>query len=49
MGAFIDGGRINLITVLATFISNIPEGLSSSAGMKNARKAKHTYFLSGEQ
>jgi ZIP family zinc transporter len=42
--SIIDGGRINLITVLAIFISNIPEGLSSSAGMKNAKRSKIYIF-----
>ena len=32
----IEGGVVSTATVIAIFLSNIPEGLSSSAGMKNA-------------
>ncbi len=32
----IEGGIVSTATVIAIFLSNIPEGLSSSAGMKNA-------------
>ncbi|WP_129843247.1 ZIP family zinc transporter [Streptomyces sp. RFCAC02] len=31
-----DGGAVSLVTVAAVFISNVPEGLSSSAGMRRA-------------
>ena len=40
------GGGVNLATVVAIFISNIPEGLSSSAGMKAAgRSASYIFGL----
>jgi ZIP family zinc transporter len=32
------GGRVSLVTVAAVFLSNVPEGLSSSAGMKRAQR-----------
>jgi ZIP family zinc transporter len=36
--SLLEGGRVSLVTVAAVFLSNIPEGLSSSAGMKRARR-----------
>lgn len=30
------GGTVSMVTVIAIFLSNVPEGLSSAAGMKNA-------------
>ena len=38
------GGVVSMATVLAIFISNIPEGLSSAAGMKEAGRSK-TYIF----
>lgn len=38
------GGAVSLVTVAAVFASNVPEGLSSSAGMKNSGK-KLTYVM----
>ena len=38
------GGVVSMATVLAIFISNIPEGLSSAAGMKDAGRSK-TYIF----
>jgi ZIP family zinc transporter len=35
----LEGGRVSLVTVAAVFLSNVPEGLSSSAGMKRARRS----------
>ncbi len=35
----IQGGAVGWVTVLAVFLSNIPEGLSSSAGMKRAGRS----------
>lgn len=36
------GGAVSMVTVAAVFLSNVPEGLSSSAGMKKAgRSAKY--------
>ncbi len=34
--SMIEGGAVSLVAVIAIFISNIPEGLSSTAGMKKA-------------
>lgn len=42
--SMIQGGAVNLATVIAIFVSNIPEGLSSSAGMKNAGRSKRFIF-----
>jgi zinc transporter, ZIP family len=40
----IQGGVVSWITVVAIFLSNIPEGLSSSAGMKKAgRPARYVF------
>lgn len=33
------GGTVNWVTVVAVFLSNLPEGLSSAAGMKNAGRS----------
>ncbi|MFC8918064.1 ZIP family metal transporter [Streptomyces sp. NPDC057116] len=38
------GGAVSLVTVVAVFISNVPEGLSSSAGMKRAGRGKAYVF-----
>lgn len=44
----IGGGKVGLVTVAAVFLSNIPEGLSSSAGMKKAgRPAKYIFGVWG--
>jgi zinc transporter, ZIP family len=53
--SMIEGGVVSWVTVVAVFLSNIPEGLSSAAGMKQAgRKASYIFgtwlgitFLSG--
>ncbi len=37
--SLIAGGAVSLVTVAAVFISNVPEGLSSSAGMRNAGRS----------
>ena len=37
--SLLDGKGVALVTVLAIFISNIPEGLSSTVGMKSAGKS----------
>jgi ZIP family zinc transporter len=34
--SMIGGGAVSMVAVIAIFLSNIPEGLSSSAGMKQA-------------
>ena len=42
--SMIAGGAVSLVTVAAVFLSNVPEGLSSSAGMKNAGRSKTYVF-----
>jgi ZIP family zinc transporter len=37
--SLIAGGAVSLVTVIAVFLSNVPEGLSSSAGMRNAGRS----------
>jgi len=40
------GGTVSLVAVVAIFLSNLPEGLSSSAGMKKAgRSARYVFLL----
>jgi ZIP family zinc transporter len=40
----IGGGGVGLVTVAAVFLSNVPEGLSSSAGMKKAGRSAAYVF-----
>ncbi|WP_347158339.1 ZIP family metal transporter [Pontibacter chitinilyticus] len=42
--SMIEGGAVSLVAVAAIFLSNIPEGLSSSAGMKKAGRSKTYVF-----
>ncbi|MFD0793431.1 ZIP family metal transporter [Mucilaginibacter litoreus] len=42
--SMIQGGAVSIATVIAIFVSNIPEGLSSSAGMRNAGRSKLFVF-----
>jgi ZIP family zinc transporter len=42
--SLLDGGAVSLVTVAAVFISNVPEGLSSSAGMKKAGRSRGYVF-----
>jgi zinc transporter, ZIP family len=42
--SMIAGGAVSVVTVAAVFLSNIPEGLSSSAGMKVAGRSKAYVF-----
>ncbi len=42
--SLLDGGAVSLVTLVAVFISNVPEGLSSSAGMKRAGRGKAYVF-----
>lgn len=42
--SLLDGGAVSVVTVAAVFISNIPEGLSSSAGMRKAGRTKGYVF-----
>jgi ZIP family zinc transporter len=42
--SMIEGGVVSTATLIAIFLSNIPEGLSSSNGMKNGgRSAKYIF------
>ena len=42
------GGGVSAVTVIAIFLSNFPEGLSSAAGMKKAgRTAKYIFGVWG--
>jgi zinc transporter, ZIP family len=44
----LQGGAVSLVAVVAIFLSNIPEGLSSSAGMKHAgRSALYVFGVWG--
>ncbi|MFC8537528.1 ZIP family metal transporter [Streptomyces sp. NPDC057249] len=42
--SLLDGGAVSMVTVAAVFISNVPEGLSSSAGMRKAGRSKGYVF-----
>ena len=42
--SMIHGGAVSWVTVVAIFLSNIPEGLSSSAGMKKAGRSARYIF-----
>lgn len=42
--SMIAGGAVSVVAVVAVFLSNIPEGLSSSAGMKKAGRSKAYIF-----
>lgn len=42
--SMISGGAVSWVTVAAVFLSNIPEGLSSSAGMKKANRSIQYVF-----
>lgn len=42
--SMIHGGAVSLVSVAAIFLSNLPEGLSSSAGMKSAGRSA-TYIF----
>lgn len=42
--SMIKGGAVSAVAVAAIFLSNIPEGLSSSAGMKNAHRSTRYVF-----
>ncbi|MDT9682809.1 ZIP family zinc transporter [Streptomyces sp. TRM76323] len=43
-GSLLDGGAVSLVTVAAVFISNVPEGLSSAAGMRRAGRGPGYVF-----
>lgn len=40
----IEGGAVSWVTVVAVFLSNVPEGLSSAAGMKQAGRSLRYIF-----
>lgn len=42
--SMIGGGAVSWVAVIAIFLSNVPEGLSSSAGMKKAGRSKLYVF-----
>jgi ZIP family zinc transporter len=42
--SLLSGGAASLVTVIAIFLSNLPEGLSSAAGMKKARRGAGYVF-----
>ncbi|WNO54056.1 ZIP family metal transporter [Stakelama saccharophila] len=42
--SLLDGAGVSLVTVIAVFLSNVPEGLSSAAGMKKAGRSKRYIF-----
>ncbi|MEU4214171.1 ZIP family zinc transporter [Actinoplanes sp. NPDC026623] len=42
--SLLGGGAISVVTVVAVFISNVPEGLSSAAGMRHAGRSKAYVF-----
>jgi ZIP family zinc transporter len=42
--SMIEGGAVSLVAVVAIFMSNLPEGLSSAAGMKKAGRTARYVF-----
>ncbi|HEY8599221.1 MAG TPA: hypothetical protein VIL85_12365 [Thermomicrobiales bacterium] len=42
--SLIGGGAVSLVTVIAIFLSNVPEGLSGAAGMKRAGRSPRYIF-----
>jgi ZIP family zinc transporter len=42
--SLLGGGPVSAVTVAAVFISNVPEGLSSAAGMRNAGRSRAYVF-----
>lgn len=42
--SMLEGGVVSIATVIAIFLSNLPEGLSSSAGMKKAGRSAKFIF-----
>ena len=44
--SMLGGAAVSIVTVVALFLSNIPEGLSSSAGMRKAgRSGKYVFYV----
>ncbi|MFD0690614.1 ZIP family metal transporter [Actinomadura fibrosa] len=42
--SLLGGGAVSLVTVVAVFISNVPEGLSSASGMRRAHRSRRYVF-----
>ncbi|ADB30258.1 zinc/iron permease [Kribbella flavida DSM 17836] len=42
--SLLGGGKVSAVTVAAVFISNVPEGLSSAAGMRQAGRSRAYVF-----
>ena len=42
--SMLGGGKVSMVAVSAIFLSNVPEGLSSAAGMKKAGRHSHYIF-----
>ncbi|MEV4642144.1 ZIP family zinc transporter [Actinoplanes sp. NPDC049548] len=42
--SLLGGGAVGAVTVAAVFISNVPEGLSSAAGMRRAERGRRYVF-----
>ncbi|GAA2306555.1 ZIP family zinc transporter [Actinomadura luteofluorescens] len=42
--SLLGGGAVSLVTVVAVFISNVPEGLSSASGMRRAGRGRGYVF-----
>jgi ZIP family zinc transporter len=42
--SLLGGGAVSVVTVVAVFISNVPEGLSSAAGMRHAGRSRRYVF-----
>nr|WP_230204951.1 hypothetical protein [Parafrankia elaeagni] len=42
--SLVGGGVVSAVTVAAVFVSNVPEGLSSAAGMRRAGRSPSYVF-----
>ncbi|RZQ60985.1 ZIP family metal transporter [Amycolatopsis suaedae] len=42
--SLLGGGGVSVVTVAAVFVSNVPEGLSSASGMRNAGRSRRYVF-----
>jgi ZIP family zinc transporter len=43
--SLLSGGAVSVVTVAAVFISNVPEGLSSASGMRQAGRSRRYVFV----
>jgi ZIP family zinc transporter len=43
--SMIGGGAVSMVAVVAIFLSNVPEGLSSASGMKKAGRSSQYVFM----